>query len=113
MCEGGGRQFMGQYREELHFRSADRCRHARASFVHACRVLVRTPGGNNTAMSHRLVKIDRPILRIPMLAIHLQVTCHPSIRSFHQRLSHSLQTITLSDTPCLTHPIILTFLSTL
>ena len=41
----------------------------------AGRVLVRTPE-NPSVISHRLVKIDRPILRIPMLAIHLQRDIH-------------------------------------
>lgn len=49
----------------------------------AGRVLVRqqaaadgTDGGSGSSsggkLQHRLVKIDRPVLRIPMLAIHLQ-----------------------------------------
>jgi aspartyl aminopeptidase len=48
----------------------------------AGRVLVRSkaPGGaegsENSGMQHRLVKLDRPILRIPMLAIHLQRDIH-------------------------------------
>ena len=41
----------------------------------AGRVLVRTPD-NPSVITHRLVKIDRPILRIPMLAIHLQRDIH-------------------------------------
>jgi len=41
----------------------------------AGRVLVRSPDGG-PAITHRLVKIDRPILRIPMLAIHLQRDIH-------------------------------------
>lgn len=39
----------------------------------AGRVLVREEAGG---MSHRLVKINRPLLRIPMLAIHLQRDIH-------------------------------------
>lgn len=39
----------------------------------AGRALVRLPNGN---LSHRLVKVDRPILRIPMLAIHLNRTLY-------------------------------------
>lgn len=43
----------------------------------AGRVLVRTKtASGEEAMQHRLVKIDRPILRIPMLAIHLQRDIH-------------------------------------
>jgi aspartyl aminopeptidase len=39
----------------------------------AGRVLIRTTAPDGTdCMAHRLVKIDRPLLRIPMLAIHLQ-----------------------------------------
>jgi len=40
----------------------------------AGRVLVR--GGEGEQIQHRLVRIDRPILRIPMLAIHLQRDIH-------------------------------------
>jgi aspartyl aminopeptidase len=29
-------------------------------------------GGTGSKLQHRLVKIDQPVLRIPMLAIHLQ-----------------------------------------
>jgi aspartyl aminopeptidase len=43
----------------------------------AGRVLVRaTSADGGEIMQHRLVKIERPIMRIPMLAIHLQRDIH-------------------------------------
>jgi aspartyl aminopeptidase len=38
------------------------------------RVLVKGQEGSDGVISHHLVRIDKPVLRIPMLAIHLQVT---------------------------------------
>ncbi len=43
----------------------------------ARRVLLRDADGST--INHALVRIDRPILRIPMLAIHLQVRSAPEL----------------------------------